>query len=145
MDRGAARSKKRAEKEAAKAAAAASSSKLDLLLGEQKRGRGQDGDRREKKEKKPRPVKQNRVDPNDPNRFKAKAVRTAHALIYSQAQFEVPPPPERLEGVTRIDLEGSDCADVSWIPSSVTWLSVKGCPVTDGWEAIGNLENLAGT
>lgn len=139
MDRGAARSKKRAEKEAK--AAAASSSKLDLLLGKPKR----DGERppKEKREKKPRPVKQNRVDPNDPNRFKAKAVRTAHALIFSQEQFAIPPPPERLEGVTRIDLEGSGCADVSWLPASTTWLSLKNCPVAEGWDTVGGLENLA--
>lgn len=139
MDRGAARSKKRAEKEA-KAAAAASSSKLDLLLGNKPKG---DRPQKERKEKKPRPVKQNRVDPNDPNRFKAKAVRTAHALVYSQEQFAIPPPPERLEGVTRIDLEGSGCSDVSWLPASTTWLSLKNCPVTEGWDTVGGLENLA--
>lgn len=136
MDRGAARSKKRAEKEAK--AAAASSSKLDLLLGNKP-----ERPQKERKEKKPRPVKQNRVDPNDPNRFKAKAVRTAHALIYSQEQFVIPPPPERLEGVTRIDLEGSGCSDVSWLPASTTWLSLKNCPVTEGWDTVGGLENLA--
>lgn len=142
MDRGAARSKKRAEKEAA---AAASSSKLDLLMASDRKDRGDRGDRpqRERKERKPRPLKQNRVDPNDPNRFKAKAVRTAHALVFSQEAFAIPPPAERLAGVTRIDLEGSGCADVSWLPASTTWLSLKNCPVTAGWDTVGGLENLA--
>lgn len=168
MDRGAARSKKRAAKAAA-AALAASTSKLDLLLGKKPKGdrsersergdrpKARDGDRIDRKdregersdgkegrkERKPRPEKKPRVDPNDPNRFKPKAVRTAKALIYSQEAFDIPPPPERLEGVTRIDLEGSGCTDVSWLPGSTTWLSLKGCEVKEGWEAVGKLENLA--
>lgn len=83
---------------------------------------------------------------NNPDQFKPKAIRTAAALIFSQAPFELPPPAEMLSKVTRIDLSGSAVEDVGWLAGlqGVTWLSLAGCKVHTGWEAVGSLVNLAG-
>ncbi|CAK9786434.1 L domain-like protein [Cutaneotrichosporon oleaginosum] len=137
MDRGAARSRKRSQKmdKAPKADPVESNAQLAKLLQPTKgkdKGAGKGRPQRKQKE---------RVDAG-PDQYKAKAIRTAHALVYAQSAFAIPPPPERLEGVTRIDLDGAECTDVSWIPPSVTWLSVKGCAVTKGWEVVGALEGL---
>jgi hypothetical protein len=137
MDRGAARSRKRAQKAEAKPAPAESNAQLAKLL-EPKQGKGKGkGNGRPPHKRKEKPEA-------GPDQYKAKAIRTAKALVYSQAAFSIPPPPERLEGVTRVDLDGAECTDISWLPSSVTWLSVKGCQVTDGWEVVGALEGLTG-
>ena len=50
-----------------------------------------------------------------------------------------------MEGVRRVDLSGSGVTDVSWVTGGVTWLSLAGCPVEKGWEAIGELKELSGT
>lgn len=160
MDRGAARSRKREEKllkqqekakiEAAAEAAPAESSRAVKGAGKGKRqniknGANDDeaadsGDESGKKNV----HADRRQDPN-PELYKSKAIRTARALVYSQAAFELPVPAERLAGVTRVDLEGSGCTDVSWLAGSgVTWLSVKGCPIEKGWDAVGSLDALAG-
>lgn len=166
MDRGAARSRKRSqkvEKEVAagdKPAVAGPSDRPSKAAGKGKRERN-GGDRTERPAKRQRedggtgaagdkdgedekPMRRGRK-PVDlgPDRFKPKAIRQAHALVYSQAAFSIPPPADKLEGVTRVDLEGSECTDVSWLPSSVTWLNLKSCPISAGWDVVGNL-NLTG-
>ncbi|BEJ11966.1 hypothetical protein CspHIS471_0204260 [Cutaneotrichosporon sp. HIS471] len=130
MDRGAARSRKRTQKaeDKAKTTPVEDKTKLAKLL---HKGKG-------KRERPPRKQKE----PAGPDQYKAKAIRTARALVYAQEAFEIPPPPERLVGVTRVDLDGAECTDISWLPASVTWLSVKACPVTEGWDVIGALEGL---
>ncbi|WVF67980.1 hypothetical protein IAT40_002742 [Kwoniella sp. CBS 6097] len=81
---------------------------------------------------------------NDPNQYKPKAIRTSAALIYSQSAFPIPPPAETLKTVRRVDLTGSGCTDVSWLNGTeVTWLSVAGCQIQDGWDAVGNLKDLS--
>ncbi|OCF39822.1 hypothetical protein I317_06374 [Kwoniella heveanensis CBS 569] len=81
---------------------------------------------------------------NDPNQYKPKAIRTSAALIYSQSAFSIPPSSETLKTVRRVDLSGSGCTNVSWLlGTEVTWLSVAGCQIQDGWEAIGSLQNLS--
>jgi hypothetical protein len=145
MDRGAARSRKRTDKEqkdAERAAEAEASAALLAKLAdteEKAAAKGKGG-----KERPPRKEKK-AFDPSDKSQYRAKAIRSSNALIYAQEQFALPPPAERLAGVTRVDLEGSGCADVSWLKdTAVTWLSLKGCPVTEGWDAVGGLEGLAG-
>jgi hypothetical protein len=66
-------------------------------------------------------------------------------LIYSKDPFPVPPPKELLNNVRRVDLEGSGVTDLGFLEGTgVTWLSVKGCKVETGWEAVGGLGELAG-
>jgi hypothetical protein len=77
-------------------------------------------------------------------RYKPKAIRTAAALIWSEGAFDLPPSEERMENVRRVDLSGSGVTDVSWIKGGVTWLSLAGCPVEQGWEAVGELKELSG-
>lgn len=85
------------------------------------------------------------VDNTDPARFRPKAIRDSVALIWSQAEFALPPPSEIISKVTRVDLTGSPCTDISWLSgTNVTWLSLKGCKIEKGWEEVGALENLAG-
>lgn len=163
MDRGAARSRKRTSQ--ADKVAAADNAKLTKLLAADKQAKGKGKGKRERDTKGPkRPQKRERdgekkpgkeereeavtkkrkVEDFSPDRFKPKAIRQAHALVYSQAPFAVPPPAERLEGVTRVDLEGSECSDVSWLPAGVTWLNLKGCPISKGWDVVGNLSLTGG-
>lgn len=152
MDRGAARSRKRTQVAEKGAKTADSNPRLAKLLDEDGKprtftGKGKprrDGDGGDRKEggRPPRKVKEQ--EDRGPDQYKAKAIRTAHALVYSQTAFAIPPAPERLEGVTRVDLEGSGCTDVSWLPGSVTWLNLKGCAVTEGWEVVAALEGLTG-
>lgn len=168
MDRGAARSRKRAAK-LDKGPATASSpavppqhndgSRLDRPQGWNRdnatagpsRARGplpSQEDSRPRKNAAPlqRPKKIRKEITDDPNQYKPKAIRNSTALIYATEQFAIPPTPERLKGVTRIDLAGSDCSDVTWLEGTeVTWLSLKGCPVVKGWDAVGTLKDLAGT
>ncbi|TXT03861.1 hypothetical protein VHUM_04284 [Vanrija humicola] len=139
MDRGAARSRKRAEK-ATKAAAPAATpapapKQRDASNKSSKpKGKGKAAERKRKAEEQSK----------DPANYTAKAIRSAKALVFSQEAFTIPPPAERLAGVTRVDLEGSGATDVSWLAgSSVTWLSLKGCEVVDGWDAVGGLADLS--
>lgn len=152
MDRGAARSRKRTQagdKEAKRPSD--SNPQLAKLLADKGgkndgkgKGKGRPRDAGQKKEGGRPRVKPKPEEDRGPDQYKAKAIRTAHALVYSQSAFAIPPPPERLEGVTRVDLEGSGCTDVSWLPGSVTWLNLKGCPVTEGWDVVGGLDGLTG-
>lgn len=155
MDKGAARSRKRDEKakrDAERAAAEASTQRLTKLLddgpksGKKGMGKGKGkGKNREDKDETKAETEKHPDREIDPNQYKPKAIRSARALIYSAEAFDVPPPPERLEGVTRVDLEGSGCTDVSWLRgTAVTWLSVKGCQVSAGWDAVASLEGLSG-
>ncbi|ORX41130.1 hypothetical protein BD324DRAFT_43502 [Kockovaella imperatae] len=83
------------------------------------------------------PVEQSR----DPALYRPKAIRDATALVYSQDPFAFPPPD--LSHVTRLDLEGSGVTDIEWLKGSrVTWLSLKGCQVERGWDAVGALGGL---
>lgn len=85
------------------------------------------------------------IDNTDPARFRPKAIRDSAALIWSQGPFALPPSKESLANVTRVDLAGSECADVSWLQgTNVTWLNLKGCPIEKGWDAVGSLHDLAG-
>lgn len=85
------------------------------------------------------------IDNTDPARFRPKAIRDSVALIWSQGSFDLPPPSETISKVTRVDLTGSPCTDISWLAgTNVTWLSLKGCKIEKGWEKVGALENLAG-
>ncbi|KAL1409861.1 hypothetical protein Q8F55_003860 [Vanrija albida] len=152
MDRGAARSRKRAEKadKVSVAAPAPAGKQRDVKSlpkpnskpkhkGKSKPGPS-DGVHPERAERKRKAEEQSK----DPANYTAKAIRSAKALVYSQEPFDLPPPAERLAGVTRVDLEGSGATDVSWLAgSSVTWLSLKGCAVVDGWEAVGGLADLS--
>jgi hypothetical protein len=140
MDRGAARSRKREEKaqKVAERDAADGPAKQDDKSSDKPKGE------RERKERKPRPQKKP-FDPSDKSQYRPKAIRSSNALIYSQEAFELPPSAERLAGVTRVDLEGSGATDVSWLAGTgVTWLNLKGCVITEGWESVGALEGLAG-
>jgi len=86
------------------------------------------------------------IDNTDPARFRPKAIRDSVALIWSQSTFPLPPPADILANVTRVDLTGSACTDVSWLSGTkVTWLSLKGCKIEKGWDEVGSLANLAGT
>jgi hypothetical protein len=85
------------------------------------------------------------IDNTDPARFRPKAIRDSTALIWSQGPFPLPPSAEAIANVTRVDLTGSECTDVTWLAGSkVTWLSLKGCKVQKGWDEVGALDNLAG-
>lgn len=85
------------------------------------------------------------IDNTDPARFRPKAIRDSVALIWSQGEFPLPPPAESLAKVTRVDLTGSECTDVSWLKGTkVTWLNLKGCNIKSGWDAVGTLKDLTG-
>ncbi|WVQ70746.1 hypothetical protein IAR50_000268 [Cryptococcus sp. DSM 104548] len=139
MDRGAARSRKRAE-QALKPAAGPSTKKAE----EPVVARNSEGLELKKDERPPRKKRYGQGEqPKDPSLYKPKAVRSAAALIYSESAFPIPPPKESLENVRRVDLSGSGAQDVSWLEGmSVTWLSLAGCPVEKGWEAVGSLSEL---
>ncbi|WOO78790.1 uncharacterized protein LOC62_02G002328 [Vanrija pseudolonga] len=158
MDRGASRSRKRAEKASKTSAVpdtpapAPKQRDVKALPGGSKggkpKGKGKAGPSSkpvggvhpERAERKRKAEEQSK----DPANYTAKAIRSAKALVFSQEAFTIPPPAERLAGVTRVDLEGSGATDVSWLAgSSVTWLSLKGCEVVDGWEAVGGLADLS--
>ena len=82
---------------------------------------------------------------DDTNQYKPKAIRASAALIYNEKPFPIPPPPETLVGVRRLDLAGSGCRDVSWLRGlGLTWLSLAECEVELGWEAVGSLKDLSG-
>lgn len=85
------------------------------------------------------------IDNTDPARFLPKAIRDSAALIWSQGEFPLPPSPESLAKVTRVDLTGSNCTDVSWLKGTkVTWLNLRGCKIETGWDAVGSLKDLTG-
>ncbi|ODN99549.1 hypothetical protein L198_03393 [Cryptococcus wingfieldii CBS 7118] len=138
MDRGAARSRKRAE-QSSKSAPGPSTTKSEKSA-ETRTGDGQD----KKDERPPRKQRYGQGEqPKDPSLYKPKAVRSAAALIYSESAFPIPPPQESLKNVRRVDLSGSGAQDVSWLEGmGVTWLNLAGCPVEKGWEAVGTLSEL---
>ena len=85
------------------------------------------------------------IDNTDPARFRPKAIRDSIALVWSQSTFPLPPPADILANVTRVDLTGSACTDITWLSGTkVTWLSLKGCKIEKGWDEVGSLANLAG-
>ncbi|CAD6586621.1 MAG: hypothetical protein TREMPRED_004501 [Tremellales sp. Tagirdzhanova-0007] len=91
------------------------------------------------------PRSQRQAKTDDVNQYKPKAIRTAAALIYNEAAFSTPPSRAVLRNVKRVDLAGSGSTDVSWLEdSSVTWLNLTGCKVKKGWEAVGKLKDLSG-
>ena len=168
MDKGAARSRKRAN-QLAKAPAPVAAGDNPVLKrlsegdsrsdsgGRGGRGGGRGGrggrgghlgrERRDQNEheagpsRKPERTKKPELD--EAIRYKPKAIRTSAALVWSEGAFDVPPSPERLDGVRRIDLSGSGITDISWVKGGVTWLSVAGCPIEKGWEAVGELKELS--
>ncbi|EIW69768.1 hypothetical protein TREMEDRAFT_61533 [Tremella mesenterica DSM 1558] len=83
-------------------------------------------------------------DISNPDRFKPKAVRTSTALIYSSSPFDIPPSREKLENITRLDLSGSETEDVTWVGQAkkITWLNLAGCKIKRGWESLEESENL---
>lgn len=85
------------------------------------------------------------IDNTDPARFRPKAIRDSAALIWSQGEFPLPPSPNSLSNVTRVDLSGSPCVDISWLKDTkVTWLNLKSCQIKQGWDAVGSLKDLTG-
>ncbi|AAW41124.1 hypothetical protein CNA05900 [Cryptococcus deneoformans JEC21] len=131
MDRGAARSRKRSQKDIKPSAAHPPAF--------EERSKPVGPEQRPKKQKRPERGEQSK----DPSLYKPKAVRTSAALIYSEAPCALPPPTEQLENVRRIDLSGSEAKDVSWLNGlGVTWLSLANCPIQQGWEAVGTLSEL---
>ena len=133
MDRGAARSRKRSQKDIKPSAAHPPAF--------EERSKPVGPEQRPKKQKSPERGEQSK----DPSLYKPKAVRTSAALIYSEAPCALPPPTEQLENVRRIDLSGSEAKDVSWLNGlGVTWLSLANCPIQQGWEAVGTLSELTG-
>ncbi|WVO17296.1 hypothetical protein L204_104988 [Cryptococcus depauperatus] len=142
MDRGAARSRKRALKDQKQVTTRISTGELGngIPSNETKHQKTHpDKDGKPKIKKRQDPSQQSK----DPSLYKAKAVRSAAALIYSENPFELPPPAESLHGVRRIDLSGSNVRDVEWLKGlNVTWLSLANCPVKEGWEAVGSLSEL---
>ncbi|KZP33505.1 RNI-like protein [Athelia psychrophila] len=82
--------------------------------------------------------------PDDPNQYKPKAIRTSVALIYKDAPFPIPPTAAMLANVRRVDLSGSGATDVRWLRgTALTWLSLAGCEVTEGWAEVGDLDMLS--
>lgn len=151
MDRGAARSRKRALKLAPTTDTTSSAGPSRPPPSKPLRPQA-DGDRKPIQDrpdrlsqiKKHRKQRQDNAN-TDPTKFQPKAIRTAAALIYSKEPFPIPPPKDLLSNVRRIDLEGSGVTDVSFLlGTGVTWLSLKGCEVENGWEAVGSLNELAG-
>lgn len=83
--------------------------------------------------------------PDDPNQYKPKAIRTSVALIYKDAPFPIPPTAAMLGNVRRVDLSGSGATDVRWLHgTSLTWLSLAGCEVVEGWAEVGGMDMLSG-
>jgi hypothetical protein len=148
LDKGAARSRKRAQQleKAAAAAAAQTTQPTGSKHGKASQGeagpsrpRGPSGPngRRVPAEKKVKeaPEPQSR----DPSLYKAKAIRSATALVWP---CTIPPP--SLEGITRVDLTNSGVKNVEWLRGSgVRWLGLSGCKVDD-WDVIGTLQELTG-
>lgn len=134
MDRGAARSRKRAQKDTKLSAAPsfASQDRSKPIVPDEKKPKKQKRSERGAQSK-------------DPSLYKPKAVRTSAALIYSETPCTLPPPTEQLENARRIDLSGSEAKDVSWLEGlPITWLSLANCPIQHGWEAVGTLSELTG-
>jgi hypothetical protein len=149
MDKGAARSKKRAEqleraaqkaleaqqlaRQAAKSAKskASSSTRPSAEAGPSKpRGR-------HLQEKKQRPVPE--AQSKDPELYRPKAVRGAQAL-----SWPCDLPPASLDGITRVDLTNSGVTNVEWLRGSgVRWLGLSGCDIQD-WSPVGSLTELTG-
>ncbi|WWC98695.1 hypothetical protein V866_005588 [Kwoniella sp. B9012] len=151
MDRGAARSKKRALKAQAQAQAPAQSQpqpqpqagpSKPRPQGSQAEPTGRPTLPKSNNKKRDRHVREEQS--KDPSLYVPKAIRTSSALIYSKEPFDLPPSPERLANVTRIDLAGSGVKDVSWLKDAkgVTWLSLNGCQIERGWEQVGELDKL---
>ncbi|WVQ86054.1 hypothetical protein IAT38_008222 [Cryptococcus sp. DSM 104549] len=143
MDRGAARSRKRANK-ASQPATVTAPAPSAAAPGPSKDGDAHDAKAKPKgrpeRPKKPERQEQSR----DPSLYRPKAIRTSAALIYSQEAFPIPPPAEMLANVRRVDLGESGATDVSWLDGTgVTWLSLAGCKIEEGWEAVGSLQELS--
>ncbi|WVQ63181.1 uncharacterized protein L199_001332 [Kwoniella botswanensis] len=151
MDRGAARSKKRALKAQAQAQAPAQSQPQPQPQAGPSKPRPQ-GSQAELSGQPTLPISNHKKrdrhlreeQSKDPSLYVPKAIRTSSALIYSKEPFDLPPSPERLANVTRIDLAGSGVKDVSWLKDAkgVTWLSLNGCQIESGWEQVGELDKL---
>ncbi|WVR08503.1 hypothetical protein IAU60_005558 [Kwoniella sp. DSM 27419] len=144
MDRGAARSRKKAA-QAVKAQPTAVASQAPAQAGPSSTSKQRDGPGpSRRKERPPRPEKPVRgAQSTDPSLYRPKAIRTAAALIYSQAPFDLPPSSEQLAAVRRVDLAGSGATEVSWLEGTgVTWLNLAGCRIEKGWEAVGSLQDL---
>ncbi|KAK8850422.1 hypothetical protein IAR55_004340 [Kwoniella newhampshirensis] len=162
MDKGAARSRKRAAKSAQPAPSAGPSTSQGPVVVPSDPDNDQSGPSSRPRPR-PRPPAGDEVDSKpegkhrfsrkrprneeqskDPALYKPKAIRTAVALIYSQAPFPIPPPAETLTTIRRVDLAGSGAEDVSWLEGTgVTWLSLAGCRIGNGWEAVGSLKELS--
>lgn len=151
MDKGAARSRKAAAKlikadhDASEASASAHQSRRSVNAnaeaGPSKPSAQPHPSRKEPRHKKTRPEEQSR----DPALYTAKAIRDASALIWRHGAFPLPPPADVLRGVRRVDLEGSGVRDISWLKGAgVTWLSLSGCGIERGWDAVGSLAELSG-
>ncbi|WVW80975.1 hypothetical protein I302_102966 [Kwoniella bestiolae CBS 10118] len=146
MDRGAARSKKRALK--AQSAAQQTASQAQQPQAGPSKTQPETQQRKDDPVKtKPRRKDRNKREEQskDPSLYVPKAIRTSSALIYSQTPFPIPPPAEVLANVRRVDLSGSGVRDVSFLKDAkgVTWLSLNGCQIERGWEEVGGLEELA--
>jgi hypothetical protein len=143
MDRGAARSRKRAAQPAKVEARDSKDHKPSRLAARNVSDKPTTSEAGPSKPRQPRPVKAPREPQSrDPALYRPKAVRTAAALNWSQEPFTEPP---SLTGITRVDLSGSEMTDVSWLKDSeVRWLSLAGCKITKGWEAVGSLKELTG-
>ncbi|WRT70583.1 uncharacterized protein IL334_007581 [Kwoniella shivajii] len=148
MDRGAARSKKRPSKEQTKPVTPTIAPTQQLAVKSQitsqhesQAGPSKSNMHKGRKAKFGNQIRE--VQSKDPSLYKPKAIRTSAALIYSQERFSLPPSSELLANVRRVDLSGSDVTDVSWLEGTgVTWLSLNGCKITKGWDAVGSLEEL---
>ncbi|WWD08364.1 hypothetical protein V865_006476 [Kwoniella europaea PYCC6329] len=149
MDRGAARSKKRALKAQVQAQAPTQSQPQAQAgpskprpQGSQAELSGQPTLPKSNNKKRDRHLREEQS--KDPSLYVPKAIRTSSALIYSKEPFDLPPSPERLANVTRIDLAGSGVKDVSWLKDAkgVSWLSLNGCQIERGWEQVGELDKL---
>ncbi|WWC65149.1 uncharacterized protein I303_107763 [Kwoniella dejecticola CBS 10117] len=162
MDRGAARSKKRATKAQAPVQAPTTTSQVGQAgpsnpnpkfnaksksnsqsQDEAREGirTAQDGSATSRFKRKERPDRDRQS--KDPSLYVPKAIRTSAALIYSQSPFPIPPTSEVLASVRRLDLSGSGVTDVKWLKGTgVTWLSLNGCQIQEGWEEVGELQEL---
>ena len=151
MDRGAARSRKRAEQleraalrakeEEAKARKAQKSGSKPSRPGKDKQDGGRPNMKSQKKAKTPAEPQS-----RDPELYKPKAIRSATALVWSNTPFPLDSPPsaESLANITRVDLGGSGITNVEFLRGSgVTWLSLVDCPIQD-WSPLGTLKELAG-
>ncbi|WWC72487.1 uncharacterized protein I206_106449 [Kwoniella pini CBS 10737] len=145
MDRGAARSKKRASKPTIPAQVSPST---EPQAGPSfSKSRNIKSQVSQDESEKPKPKRKERFNRDsqskDPSLYVPKAIRTSAALIYSQSPFSIPPTPEILASVRRVDLNGSGVTDVRWLKGTgVTWLSLNGCKIEHGWEEVGDLQEL---